>query len=159
MFKLARTDLRLPGLSYGRKTQSTRPELVWPKLSYVADELAQEQRPEQRAVDTIRDRLQTEGITKMAPINQVFVSRYFLCIGPPSSRDAQIRRIRKYLGLEDSSRQGARRQVRSFCHFGHGEKSLLEPSHPLGMTGMDPSPLRLCAFARDNPNPVAALLR
>ena len=44
-----------------------------------------------------------------------------------------------------------RRQVRIRCHFDRREKSFLDPSHSLGMTGIGPSPLRLCAFAGDNP--------
>jgi hypothetical protein len=31
------------------------------------------------------------------------------------------------------------------------EKSFLDPSHSLGMTGLGPSPLRLCVLAGDNP--------
>ena len=33
------------------------------------------------------------------------------------------------------------------CHFDRREKSFLDPSHSLGMTGLAPSPWRLCAFA------------
>ena len=43
-----------------------------------------------------------------------------------------------------------RRQVRKRCHFDRREKSFLDPSHSLGMTGMGSSPLRLGAFAGDN---------
>ena len=43
-------------------------------------------------------------------------------------------RIRKFLP--------SRRQVRNRCHFDQREKSLLDPSHSLGMTGLGPSPLR-----------------
>src|SRR3990170_4079241 len=45
-----------------------------------------------------------------------------------------------------------RRQVRKRktpCHFDRREKSFLDPSRSLGMTGFGPSPWRLCAFARD----------
>ncbi len=46
-------------------------------------------------------------------------------------------------GFSDSERPPAnapRRQVRRGCHFDPGEKSLLDPSHSLGMTGTGPSP-------------------
>ena len=43
------------------------------------------------------------------------------------------------------------RQVRICCHFDRREKSFLDPSPSLGMTGVGPSPLRLGAFAGDNP--------
>ena len=72
--------------------------------------------------------------------------------------------LRKFSGdrrLSDSDMPPAkaqRRQVRKRCHFGPfgqaqgklREKSFLDPSHSLGMTGMGSSPLRLCAFAGDN---------
>ena len=53
-----------------------------------------------------------------------------------------------------------RRQVRNSCHFDQREKSLLDPSHSLGMTGIGPSPLRLgvpstllrTCFAGDSPS-------
>src|SRR3990172_2300685 len=41
---------------------------------------------------------------------------------------------------------------KSLCHFDPREKSFLDPSHSLGMTGLGPSPLRLRAFAGDNPS-------
>ncbi len=37
------------------------------------------------------------------------------------------------------------------------EEILLDPAHSLGMTGISPSPLRLSAFARDNPTFFCAL--
>ena len=43
-----------------------------------------------------------------------------------------------------------RRQVRERCHFDRREKSFLDPSHSLGMTGMGSSTLRLGAFAGDS---------
>jgi hypothetical protein len=43
-----------------------------------------------------------------------------------------------------------RRQVRKRCHFDRREKSFLDPSHSLGMTGMGSSTLRLGAFAGDS---------
>ena len=57
-----------------------------------------------------------------------------------------------------SPAKAQRRQVRKRCHFdpfgqAQGklrEKSFLDPSHSLGMTGMGSSPLRLGAFAGDN---------
>ena len=72
--------------------------------------------------------------------------------------------LRKFSGdrrLSDSDMPPAkaqRRQVRKRCHFdpfgqAQGklrEKSFLDPSHSLGMTGMGSSPLRLGAFAGDN---------
>jgi len=42
-----------------------------------------------------------------------------------------------------------RRQVRNRCHFDPWEKSFLDSSCPLGMTGIA---RHLCAFARDNPS-------
>jgi hypothetical protein len=42
----------------------------------------------------------------------------------------------------------ARAQGTALCHFDRREKSFLDPSHSLGMTGLGPSPwrpLRLCA--------------
>jgi hypothetical protein len=52
-----------------------------------------------------------------------------------------------------------RRQERKECHFDPfdkaqdklREKSFLDPSHPFGMTGRSPSPLRLGVFAGDIP--------
>ena len=44
-----------------------------------------------------------------------------------------------------------RRQGRKGCHFDRREKSLIDPSRSLGMTGIGPSTSRLGAFARDNP--------
>ena len=72
--------------------------------------------------------------------------------------------LRKFSGdrrLSDSDMPPAkaqRRQVRKRCHFdpfgqAQGklrEKSFLDPSHSLGLTGMGSSPLRLGAFAGDN---------
>ena len=64
--------------------------------------------------------------------------------------------LRKFSGdrrLSDSDMPPAkaqRRQVRKRCHFDRREKSFLDPSHSLGMTGMGSSPLRLGAFAGDN---------
>jgi hypothetical protein len=66
-------------------------------------------------------------------------------------------RLRKLAGdrrLSDSDMPPAkaqRRQVRNSCHFDQREKTLLDPSHSLGMTGIGPTPLRLGAFAGDNP--------
>src|SRR5882724_11798899 len=37
------------------------------------------------------------------------------------------------------------------CHFDRREKSFLDPSHSLGMTGLGPSLCGLCAFARVTP--------
>ena len=39
-------------------------------------------------------------------------------------------------------------QRKECCHFDQREKSFLDSSHSLGMTGLGPSPSRLCAFAR-----------
>ena len=64
--------------------------------------------------------------------------------------------LRKFSGdrrLSDSDMPPAkaqRRQVRKRCHFDRREKSFLDPSHSLGMTGMGSSPLRLGAFAGDS---------
>jgi hypothetical protein len=64
--------------------------------------------------------------------------------------------LRKFSGdrrLSDSDMLPAkaqRRQVRKRCHFGRSEKSFLDPSHSLGMTGIGSSPLRLGTFAGDN---------
>jgi hypothetical protein len=43
------------------------------------------------------------------------------------------------------SRQDAKHAKKDCCHFDQREKSFLDPSHSLGMTGLGPSPLRLCA--------------
>ena len=45
--------------------------------------------------------------------------------------------------------QVAKMPRKTRCHFDRREKSFLDPSHPLGMTGFDSSPWRLYAFARD----------
>jgi hypothetical protein len=55
------------------------------------------------------------------------------------------------LGLGYSSRQGAKTLSKTRCHFDRREKSFLDPSHSLGMTGLGPSPLRLGVFAGDIP--------
>src|SRR5437867_8622570 len=47
------------------------------------------------------------------------------------------------------SRQAAKLAKKEPCHFDQREKSFLDPSHSLGMTGLSPSPWRLCVFARD----------
>ena len=46
-----------------------------------------------------------------------------------------------------------RAQNKTRCHFDQREKSFLDPSHSLGMTVFCPSPLRLCAFAREYSSP------
>ena len=60
------------------------------------------------------------------------------------SQLAQIFRIVKILDSDIPLAKAPRRQVRNHCHFDQREKSLLDPSHSLGMTGIGPSPLRLC---------------
>src|SRR3989304_2288684 len=47
------------------------------------------------------------------------------------------------------SRQAAKLAKKETCHFDRREKSFLDPSRSLGMTGLGPLPWRLCAFARD----------
>jgi len=41
-------------------------------------------------------------------------------------------------------------QRKSRCHFDRREKSFLDPSHPLGMTGLGPSPWRPSRSLREN---------
>jgi len=53
-----------------------------------------------------------------------------------------------------SSRKGAKTlssEGKTPCHFDRREKSFLDPSHSLGMTGLGSSPLRLGVFAGDIP--------
>jgi hypothetical protein len=68
------------------------------------------------------------------------------------ARLAQTFRESKTLGFGYSSRQGAKAPSKTRCHFDRREKSFLDPSHSLGMTGLGPSPLRLGVFAGDIPN-------
>jgi hypothetical protein len=49
---------------------------------------------------------------------------------------------------ENLSRQDAKAQRKTLCHFDRREKSFLDPSHSLGMTGQGLSLGVLCAFAR-----------
>src|SRR3990172_13411551 len=60
----------------------------------------------------------------------------------------------KTLGFGYSSRQGAKNAKKDPCHFDRREKSFLDPSRSLGMTGLGPSPLRLCVLARDTVFPI-----
>jgi hypothetical protein len=81
------------------------------------------------------------------------------------ARRAQVSRKLKTLGIGDSSRKGAK-----YAKFGidvistEGRNLFLDPSHPLGMTGLGLSPLLLGALryllrrclAGDIPKPTGA---
>ncbi len=83
------------------------------------------------------------------------------CYNSRFSRLAQIFRELKMLGFGHSSRQGAKTpssERKTLCHLDRREKSFIDPSHLLGMTGLGSSPLRLGVFAGDNPISAFAFL-
>ena len=80
-----------------------------------------------------------------------FTVRSLHCNSSKFARLAQIFRIVRTLDSDIPLAKTQRRQVLICCHFDPWEKSFLDPSHSLGMTGIGPSPLRLCTFARDIP--------
>ena len=80
-----------------------------------------------------------------------FTVRSLHCNSSKFARLAQIFRIVRILDSDIPLAKTQRRQVLICCHFDPWEKSFLDPSHSLGMTGIGPSPLRLCTFARDIP--------